>query len=343
MHAPTVVYVSNANSKEIHVLHLNNLDGTVKVIQKTALPGAVMPLAISPTRRFLYASLRSEPFSVASLEINPATGEVSLRSTVPLPDNMCYLSVDKTGRFLFGASYQGSRFSINPIDEHGLVEAQPLQVTSTQPRAHSIVTDPSNRYLFVPSLGGDVIHQFKFDPQTGHATENTPPVVEASKGAGPRHLVFHPNHRFAYGTNELDASVNAYRFDRTSGTLTLVGTDSLLPPDFAGSAPFAAADVHITPDGRYLYASERASNTLSGFRVDAETGALTSIAKVPTENHPRGFNIDPRGRYLLAVGLMSHSMTTYAINQDTGTLSPLYRFPMGENPNWVEIIDLPQD
>ncbi len=337
----TKIYVSNADSKEIYVMSLDGRNGAVDLVQKVPVPGRVMPLAISPNHRFLYASLRSTPFSVSTLAIDQATGKLSLRSTVPLPDNMAYLSTDKTGRFLFGASYTGDKISINPISPQGSVQVQPVQVTPTCPHPHSIITDQSNSYLFAPSLGGDTILQFKFDQVTGRATPNAPPFVETRKGAGPRHIVFHPNGRFAYGTNELDATVNAYGFDAATGTLTLVGTASALPPDFRGTAPFSAADLHITPDGRFLYASERASNSLAGFKIDAGIGALASIGNYPTETQPRGFNIDPRGRHLLAVGQTSNSLTSYAINLETGALAPRHRFSMGKNPNWVEIIDIP--
>ena len=336
-----LVYVSNAGSAEIYVLHLDADTGVVTLEQKVSGLGVVGPLAISPTRRFLYASLRSEPFSAATLAIDPANGRLHLLSTVPLPDDMCYLSVDKTGRFLFGASYGGDKFSINPIDGRGLVDARPVQVTPTPPRAHSIMTDPTNRHLFVPSLGGDLILQFRFDDATGRATPNTPASAAASTGAGPRHLVFHPSHRFAYCTNELDATVGSYRYDAVTGTLAHMGSNTLLPPDFRATGPFAAADLHVTPDGRYLYASERASNTIGGFRIDEHNGTLAPIGTLATEQQPRGFNIDPRGRFLLAVGQRSNSMSLYEINENAGSLALLQRYPMGGSPNWVEIIDPP--
>jgi 6-phosphogluconolactonase len=336
-----MVYVSNADSKEIYVLSLDNRSGAVELVQKVPVAGTVMPLAISPNRRFLYAALRSHPFSVSTFEIGRTSGKLGFLSTEPLPDNMAYLSTDRTGRFLFGASYTGDRISINPIDQQGLVQAQPVQVTPTAPHPHSIMVDPSNRYLFAPSLGGDIILQFRFDQVSGRATPNTPPFVEAKKGAGPRHFAFHPNHRFAYSVNELDATVSAYRFAAATGSLTLIDSVSILPAAFKGSAPFSAADLHATPDGRFLYASERASNTLAGFEIDAGNGTLAPVGHFPTEEEPRGFNIEPRGLHLLAVGQKSNSMTSYAINRKTGALTPQHRYAMGNNPNWVEIIDIP--
>jgi 6-phosphogluconolactonase len=120
--------------------------------------------------------------------------------------------------------------------------------------------------------------------------------------------------------------------------LAALSAASALPPSFSGK-PWAA-DIHVTPDGRFLYASERTSSTLAGFAIDAGTGALKPIGNWPTETQPRGFAIDPAGRFLLSTGQISHSLTAYAINADSGALRPLKRYPMGANPNWVEIVEL---
>ena len=338
--ATTMVYVSNADSKEIYVLTLDNKSGAVTLVDKVPVTGTVMPLALSPNHRYLYASLRSAPFSVSSFAIDQATGRLELLSTVPLADNMAYLSTDKTGRFLFGASYTGDRISVNPIGAQGFVQPQPIDVIPTRKNAHSIVTDPSNSYVFASNLGGDIILQYKLDPISGHLTPNATPFVETKPGAGPRHILFHPNGRFVYATNELDGTVNTYKFDPAAGTLTLLTSTSAVPAGFKGDAP-ATSDLHATPDGRFLYVAERTSSTLAAYRVDGETGALTLIGNYATETQPRGFNIDPRGRFLLAVGQKSNGMTAYAINQETGALAPLKHYEMGRNPNWVEIVDIP--
>ncbi|PYM90597.1 MAG: 6-phosphogluconolactonase, partial [Candidatus Rokuibacteriota bacterium] len=114
---------------------------------------------------------------------------------------------------------------------------------------------------------------------------------------------------------------------------------SALPPDFQGKP--SAADLHITPDGKFLYGSERTSSTLAGFKVDPASGMLSSIGSVPTEKQPRGFNIDASGRYVLAVGQLSHALSSYRIDPESGKLTKLKEYPMGKNPNWVEIVDLP--
>lgn len=337
--ARTMVYISNADSREIYVLELSEKDGSSKVVDKVAVTGSVMPLAISPDRKYLYACLRSEPYAVSSFAIDPNSGKLSFLKTFPLADNMAYLSTDRTGRYLFGASYSGNKISVNAIHSGGAVNPKPLEVIPTGKHAHAIATDPSNKFLFVPNLGDDVILQYRFDEASGKVTPNQPSAVQAKKGAGPRHIVFHPNRRFLFSTNELDGTVSTYSF-QVSGTLALLSSASVVPAGFQGSAP-ATADLHLTPDGRFLYASERTSSTIAAFRVDNDSGKLTLIENYATESQPRGFNIDPEGRYLLAVGQKSNSMTTYEIDQKTGALRKLSRLDLGNNPNWVEIVSLP--
>ena len=335
--ATTIVYVANADSREISILGMNRETGALTAVDTVAVPGAVMPLAVSPDRRFLYAALRSEPFSYMSFAIDRATGRLAPLATAPSPDSMAYIATDRTGRHLLGASYGGNKIAINPIGANGSVEAKPTQVVATKPNAHSILADPSNKFVFAASLGGNALLQFKFDAATGTVSPNTPAEVEADTGAGARHFIFHPGGRIVYLINELDASIYTLAFDAASGTMKRVQRVSALPPGFAGK-PWAS-DIHITPDGRFLYGAERTSHTIAGFRVDA-AGMLSPIGSVPTEQQPRGFAIDPRGRFLLSTGQVSHGMTVYAIDRDTGALAPRHRREVGKNPNWVEIVDL---
>ncbi len=337
--AATMVYVSNADSKDIYVMQLNK-DGSVTPVEQVQTGGTVMPLAFSPDHRRLYASLRSEPYSVTTFAVDQKSGKLKALATVPLADNMANLATDKSGRFLLAASYTGHKISINPISVTGLVQQDGVSVINTGKNAHAVATDPKNHFLFVSNLGSDVILQFKFDAATGKIAPNTPPSVATKAGAGPRHFVFHPNLRYVFSTNELDGTVNTYAYDAAQGTLTLKGTVSAVPPGFKGDAP-AAADIHLTPDGRFLYASERTTSTLTAYRVNVKTGELTTVGNFATETQPRGFNIDPQGKYLLAVGQKSNGMTSYAINQKTGALKPLQHYELGKNPNWVEIVTFP--
>lgn len=133
-----------------------------------------------------------------------------------------------------------------------------------------------------------------------------------------------------------------FPWDAKTGTLKKETQVATALPKSADGKPFDgkpwAADIHLTPNGKFLYASERTSSTLAAFSVDAKTGALTAIDSFPTEEQPRGFNIDPTGKYLLAVGELSSSMTSYTIDQKNGKLTKLKDYPMGKKPNWVEIV-----
>ncbi len=133
-------------------------------------------------------------------------------------------------------------------------------------------------------------------------------------------------------------SVTSFAFDAASGRFSQLQNLSILPHDFAGQ-PWAA-DIHLTPDGRFLYASERRSSTLALFAVCSD-GRIEHVANFGTESEPRGFAIDPSGRFLPAVGQASNSMTCYAIDATNGRLRELKKYAMGKKPNWVEIVTLP--
>jgi len=333
----TIAYVSCADSREIVVLRLAE-DGALAEIERVKTSGMVMPLALGPDRRFLFAALRSEPFGAATYRIDRQTGRLAHIATAPLPASMPYIATDRTGRFLLGASYNSAVISVSAIDAEGRVGAAPIQVLNTAPNAHCIITDPANRFVFVPCLGGDRVMQLRFDAAGGRLSPNSPPELPTARGAGPRHIVFHTDGRRAALINEVDATIVSLAYDAGAGTLTSVSTISGLPPGFTGK-PWAA-DIHFTPDGRRLYASERTSSTIAGFAFDGATGQVKSIGHWPTETQPRGFAIDPSGRYLLSTGQVSNSLTVHAIDTATGKLTTLKRYPMGANPNWVEIIEL---
>jgi 6-phosphogluconolactonase len=349
--AATFAYVGNAESNEIHVLQLDRQSGDLTVVEQVPIPGITKPgmstpMAVSPDRRFLYVGTRGEPQVAAGFAIDPATGKLRHVASGPLADSMAYIVTDRSGRFLLGASYPGHKITVNPIGPAGTVQP-PQQVLPGYPNAHSIMADAANRHVLAPTLGNDSVNQFRFDATTGMLAPNAPPAVRVKEKAGPRHFAFHPNGKLVYVLGELDASVYVFDYDAGSGQLREKQTVSALPPDLQGKpgqregGAWGAADLHITPDGRFLYASERTSSTLAGFRVDPANGTLSPIGSVPTEKQPRGFNIDSSGRYLLAVGQLSHGLSSYRIDAESGKLTKLKEYPMGKNPNWVEIVDLP--
>ena len=338
--AATFVYVGNADSQDVTILELKSSGDLTPVetagVPGPAKPGGSLPLAVSPDKKRLFVGLRNEPYSAVTFAIDAGTGKLKLVGSGPLADSMAYVVTDRSAKFLLGASYGGNKVTVNPIGPDGVVQPA-QQIVATQPNAHCIMPDPSNRYVLHTSLGGDLVYQDKFDVKTGKLTPNDPPSVSVKAKAGARHLVFSPNKRFVYLVNELDASIYVFPWDARTGTLKKeVQVTTSLPGGFEGK-PWAA-DIHLTPDGKFLYASERTTSTLAAFSVDLKTGMLTSIDSYPTETQPRGFNIDPTGRYLLSVGQLSNSMTSYAIDKATGKLTRLKEYPVGKNPNWVEIV-----
>jgi 6-phosphogluconolactonase len=342
MQPRTLVYVSCATDQHITILELDQTTGSLRELARTDVPGTdasaagSLPLALSPDRTRLYAGLRAEPWPVASFAIHPTTGELTLLSLATLADSMCYLSTDATGRTLFSASYSGAKLATNPITEAGLA-GDPAQILATPPKAHSALPSPDNRFLYAASLGGDAILCQAFDAATGRLAPAIHIAARTAPGAGPRHLAFAQGGRILYVLNELDGTLITFARDPATGALIARQTLSLLPE--AVPLPVAAADLHITPNGRFLYASERLTDTLNGFAINPADGTLTPICRVPSETTPRGFAIAPSGRWLLCAGLTSGALASYAIRPD-GTLACLASLPVGRGANWVEIIEL---
>jgi 6-phosphogluconolactonase len=244
--------------------------------------------------------------------------------------------------------------SVNPIGKDGKV-GKPQQVIPTALNAHCIITDKTNHYVYVPHLGTDQIFQFRFDAKTGKLTANTPPVVQMKAGTGPRHLIVSGNNKFAYLLSEMTAVVTTLSLDQKTGLLSAVSEASALPPDSKlkpgaprvpsgqGEPPrdvsndIWASDLHLTPDGKFLYAAERTSSTLGALSVDAAAGTLTYVSSTPVEKQPRGFRIHPNGKYMVVSGELSDTISVFAI-QATGGLKLLEKYPTGKGSNWVEIV-----
>jgi len=339
--AETFAYIGNADSNDISVFKLAD-NGEMTPVQTAAFPGvekpgSSTPLAITPDHRVLIAGVRSQPFQAVSFAIDPKTGQLSHIGNGPLADSMANIATDHGGKVLFSASYGGNKVAVNPLGANGVVAA-PTQVIPTGLNAHAFLPSPDNRFVFATNLGSDQVLSFAFEPSTGALTPNDPPAYKLPEKSGPRHFVFHPNGKFVYLIHELNGDVASFTYEAKSGAWDEIQRTTALPEGFTGK-PWAA-DIHITPDGRFLYASERTTNTIAAYKVDASSGKLTTIGSVPTEKQPRGFNIDPSSRYLAAVGELSDGMTVYAIDQGSGALTKLKSYPTGKKPNWVEFVNL---
>jgi 6-phosphogluconolactonase len=355
--AATFVYVSSADDGEICTYTLQ-ADGSLQVGPRVKADKLVMPMAVSPDKKRLYASIRSKPFAVFTYGIDAKTGALSILDKSPLADSFPYLSVDRTGRNLFGASYGGHLVAVQALGKDGLPTRQAPQVIPTARNAHSIIIDRTNRWVFVPHLGTDQIFQFRFDAKSGRLASNTPAVVQMKQGSGPRHIILSPDNRHAFLLSEMVATVTTLALDQKTGLLTEVSSASALPADSklvpgvprgavggpgANQAPrdtsndIWASDLHITPDGRFLYAAERTGNQIGAFSVDGATGKLSYLGATATEPQPRGFQIDPTGKYLVASGEKSDTISVYAIEAN-GALRFLQKYPTGKGSNWVEIV-----
>jgi 6-phosphogluconolactonase len=298
--AATFVYVSNADDADIGTYTMQS-DGSLQPGPRVKAEKIVMPMAVSPDKRFLAAAVRSKPFSAYTYSIDRANGVLTLVGTGPLAESVPYISFDRSGRFLFGASYGGNLVSVNPVGADGRVGSA-IQVIPTARNAHSIRADNTNRFVFAAHLGIDQVFQFLFDEKSGRLSANTPPVLQMKQGSGPRHFITSPDNRFVYLLSELTATVTTLSLDANTGLLTEVSSASALPPDSklvpgaprgAVGAPGApvrntdndiwASDLHITPSGKFLYAAERTSSIIGGFSVESATGKLSYLASTPTE------------------------------------------------------------
>jgi 6-phosphogluconolactonase len=339
---PTFVYVSNADDGEIATYLLSEAGNLVPRGRAKAAK-SLGPLALSPDRRRLYAAVRAKPFSVHVFAVDPASGALEPHSVSPLAESFPYLSLDRTGRVLFGASYGGHLISVNEVGGDGGVAAEPRQVIPVGRNAHAILADRTNRFVFVPTLGSDQIFTFALEEGRLHAGK----PVQMKPGTGPRHLAFSQDNRFLYVLSELRGSVTTFALD--DGRLTEVAT-APMPTGLRPGAPRGpdapprerdrdvwAADIRLTPDGRFLYTSERTSSTLCAWRIDPASGEPRWLGATPSEKQPRGFAVDPAGRCVVAAGEKSTTLSVHAIGAD-GSLGAARQFPGGRGGNWVEMV-----
>jgi 6-phosphogluconolactonase len=362
--AATFVYVSDADDATIDAYVMDAKTGALTSIGKAEAGKAVMPMAVSPNKKFLYAAIRSQPMRVITYAIDGKTGALTQKATAPLPDSMAYVSTDRSGRFLFTASYGGDKIAVTPIGPDGLVTAGPIQVLPTGRNAHSILADRTNRFVYSANLGGNQVLQFAFDATDGKLTPLDPPAVKPEPGHGPRHLAFSPDNKSLYVLNELSGHVTQYAIDGTKGTLKLIDSVPSVPAELGmkwgqpqapvGATPVApaavpkpdekppiwAADIRLTPNGKFLYTTERNTDKIALFTVAPRTGKLTYVTNFSTERQPRGINIDPSGRYLVASGEKSDRLSVYRIDQTSGKLGEPTRYPVGKGANWVEIVEV---
>jgi 6-phosphogluconolactonase len=298
-------------------------------------------LAIDPSRRFLYAVNEVPKYkggnsgAVSAFAINRQTGKLSLVNEVASRGaDPCYIAFDKTGKFILVANYTGGSVAVFPARADGhigeafaFVQHAGSSVNKERqegPHAHWIETTPDNRFAIAVDLGLDELLVYRFDADAktkpGSLNANNLPYAKLDPGAGPRHLAFHPNGKFAYVVNELQSTITAFSYEARRGELHKLTTVSTLPKGFSGSNDTAEIKVH--PSGKFLFASNRGHDSIAVFSINRHTGTLTLVDHFPTQGKtPRNFEIDPTGKLLFVANQDTNNIVIFRIDPNSGRLT----------------------
>ena len=295
-------------------------------------------LALDASRRLLFCANEADSFDgepgggVSAFSIDPATGKLTLINSRPsMGSRPCHLTLDKSGRNLLVANYKSGNVAVLPVGADGRlgnatcvfqdVGKGPNAARQEGPHAHCMALSPDNRFAFVCDLGIDKIMIFKFDAEHGKLHPNEPPFVPIKPGSGPRHLIFHPNGKFAYLISEMASTITTFAYKPETGRLQEIQTLSSLPAQFHNHN--TAAEIAIEPSGRFLYASNRGRNSISIFAIDAREGTLKWAGEQSTEGKtPRQFGIAPSGKAMIICNQDSNSILACFIDSETGRLAP---------------------
>jgi 6-phosphogluconolactonase len=305
-------------------------------------------LAWDREARYLFALNEVDEGKVLSFAIDPATGALTrLSEQSSAGFGPAHLSVDRSSRFVLVANYADRKpgtIGVLPIGADGRL-GPPLDSHDFGPGTmpHMIIADPTNNFVFVPVKGGPYVAQFKLDPSSGQLQPNQPDRIASAPKAGPRHMDFHPNGRFAYVINEISLTISAYNYDQGKGLLAEIETVPTIPLDVLDRKGFSTADIHVHPSGRLLYGSNRGHDSVVIFTIDPQTGRLTLIGhERRTIAKPRNFHIDPTGTLLFVANQDSGTVSVFRINQQTGLLDPVGPpTPVGAKPSFVGVVMLP--
>lgn len=328
---------TSGKSEGIYLYRLNLTDGSLKRVGVTGGVQNPSYLTLDRARRFLYSVEETEEFegaksgAVSAFAVNQRDGSLSFINRQPsMGSAPCYVTADNAGRFVLVANYFGGNVAVLPVEKAGglgkAIEVKqdsgsgPNHERQDGPHAHCVLLDASNRHAYSCDLGTDKVMLYDFDTRSGKLSPAKQPFVSLKPGVGPRHLTFDGAGRFVYVLNELDSTITAFARASASGALRELKTYTMLPADFRSEN--TGADIHLTPDGRFLYGSNRGHDSIAAFRVDARTGELTPAGRTPTGGKtPRNFTIDPTGRYLLVANQHSDNVVAFRIDSSTGALT----------------------
>jgi len=288
-------------------------------------------LALSPDRKFLYAAICTHGGNAVNAFALQPDGSLKLLNERPSGgDDSCHVSVDATGRNVFVANYGGGDiacFSLKPdgsLDQRTAFQAftgsGPYPYRQKKPYAHSVYTDPENKFLYSCDLGSDSVWTFKFNAKDGTLVPTDPPAAKVSPGSGPRHLAFGPGGKFVYVANEMGHTVEVFSRDAATARLTSIQNISTLAPG-TDDKGVTVAEVACHPSGKWLYISNRGCDTIAVFDIGAD-GKLTLKQDAPSVvSFPRSFAIDPSGKWMIAAGQKGNQIAVLKIDPNTGELT----------------------
>jgi 6-phosphogluconolactonase len=341
-------------SKGIYLYELDLSAGQITsqgVAGETPNPSFV---ALHPNRRFAYAVNEGGDFqgqktgSVTAFSIDPSSLKLTTLNQQPSEGLWpCYLTVDPSGRHVLLANYGSGTATVLPIRDDGSLAVPSCTVQhqgkgpnpkrQEGPHAHSINFDPTGQFVITADLGIDQLLISRLDTTTGKLIPHDPAFVRVAPGAGPRHLSFSPDGRFAYLLTELANTIVAYSLADRKAVLTELQTVSMLPPDFTGYS--SGAEVKVHPNGKFVYGSNRGHDSIAIFSADSQSGKLTPVAIEPSRGkEPRNFAIDPSGQYLIAANHKSDNLVVFRIDLSTGKLQHLQTLESPSSPVCVRFI-----
>lgn len=319
---------TTSGSDGIYVSKFDLQTGETKITSsvKTSNPSY---LAVSANKKYVYAVNENDPGGITAFSFNKVSGTLTkLNETVSAGAHPCYISINNAGRNVVVANYSSGNIAVSGINSDGSV-SQPRQIIQhkgnsinkqrqEKPHVHSTVFSPDYKYLFASDLGIDKINIYKVARESGALIPAEQSFIDLKPGAGPRHFEFHPNGKFAYLIEELDGAVSVFSYK--DGKLALLQHTSAHPMSFDGA--FGSADIHVSPDGRFLYCSNRGdANSIAIFSIDQQTGMIQIAGFQPTLGiHPRNFTIDPGGNFLLVANRDSDEIVLFSIDKKTGLL-----------------------
>ncbi|MDQ1166851.1 lactonase family protein [Flavobacterium sp. SORGH_AS_0622] len=342
-------YNRDKSAETIQVYQLDTLSG--KLVKFTSVKNVVNPsyLTVSSNGKFVYACTDTKTpnaGSISSFEFNPAAKSLTfLNSQRSGGENPVYVAVHKSGKWIANANYTEGSVSVFPILENGKIDsiAQNFQYMEgsthkerqTRSHVHSSVFSPQFDYLFLPDLGADKIRCYAFDEnQKKPLMETKNPFTKTDLEAGPRHFTFHPNQKFGYCIEEMAGQISVYKYN--DGVLNKIQRIATHPDKIKEG--FESSDIHISPDGKFLYATNRGNeNNIAIFSID-ENGLLKNIGYQPTlGKHPRIFAIDESGKFLVASNVLTGNVIVFRRDPKTGLLKKVGKEIKMENVSCVQI------